>query len=58
LRGKKTSSQVFKEIEPIIEAEKSHKDLDKLTINISLKHMTLEQKIQEAAKPLYLKRYE
>lgn len=58
MRGKKTSSQVFEGIEPIVEAEKSHGDMDKLTIKISLKDMTLEQKIQEASKPLYLKRYE
>jgi len=52
------SPQVFEGIEPIVEVEKSHRDLDKLTIKMRLEDMTLERKIQEASKPLYLKRYE
>jgi hypothetical protein len=52
------SPQVFEGIDPIVEAEKSHTDLDKLPIKIRLEDMTLERKIQEASKPLYLKRYE
>jgi hypothetical protein len=58
LRGKKASSQVFEEIEQKFATEKSHRDLEKLTVKISLKDLTQEMKIQEASKPLYLRRYE
>lgn len=58
MRGKKTGLQVFKEIEQKLEAEKSCKDLEKLTVKISLKDTTHEWRMQEASKPLYLKRYE
>ncbi len=58
MRGKKTSSQVFAEIDKDLKGEESPPDLEKLAIKISLKDMTLEERIQEASKPLYLKRYE
>ena len=52
------SSQVFEEIEKSFEAERSYVDPEEPTVKISLKDMTQEEKIQEASKPLYLKRYE
>jgi len=52
------SSQVFKKIEESLEAEGSYADSEESTVKISLKDMTQEEKIQEAGKPLYLKRYE
>lgn len=58
MRGKKTGLQVFKEIEQKLQAEKSCTDFEKLTVKISLKDTTQEWRMQEASKPLYLKRYE
>lgn len=58
LREKKTSLQLFEEIKQETVVEKDHIALEKLPVKISLKNITLEEKIQEASKPLYLKRYE
>lgn len=58
MREKKTVPQVFEEIEQKLETEKSHIDLEKFTAKINLKDITQEMRIQEASKPLYLKRYE
>lgn len=55
--AKKVSSQVFSDIESKLEIE-SHTCLDKLAVKISLKDMTQAERMQEASKPLYLKRYE
>lgn len=55
---KKMSSQVFEEIEKNFEAKRSYVYPKEPTVKISLKDMTQEEKIQEASKPLYLKRYE
>ncbi len=51
-------SQVFEKIEQNLEVEKDHVDLEKLPFKIRFKDITQEEKIQEASKPLYLKRYE
>jgi len=58
LSGKQTNSLVFKEIELTPKAEEGHVDLKKLEVKMNFKVMTREEKIQEASKPLYLKRYE
>lgn len=58
MSGKRMTSQVFEEIKGNPKAEKNHIDLEQLTAKMSLKDMTQEEKIQEASKPLYLKRYE
>lgn len=52
------SSQVFEKIEKSFKAERSYADSEEPTVKISLKDMTQEEKIHEASKPLYLKRYE
>ncbi len=57
MRGKKTSPQLSERIESIIETEEPV-DLDRLTIKISLKDITLQERVHEASKPLYLRRYE
>jgi len=58
LCGRKTSQLAFKEIEKNFKAEKEHVDWEKLEAKMSFKVMTREEKIQEASKPLYLRRYE
>ena len=58
MSGKKTSTQVFEEIEQNLRAKENRVELEKLTVKISIKDLTQEEKIQEASKPLYLKRYE
>lgn len=58
MRGKKVGSQMLKEIKQSLEAEKDHVSLEKLEAKISIRDMTLEERVQEASKPLYLKRYE
>jgi len=56
LRGKKSSSQLLEGIRNSFEAEKNSV-LEKL-VKISLRDISQEERIQEASKPLYLKRYE
>lgn len=58
LSGKKTSSQVFEEIEQVLKVEENHISLEKLSAKISLQDITREERMQEASKPLFLKRYE
>jgi len=58
LSGKQTNSLIFKEIELTPKDEEGHVDLEKLEVKMNFKVMTREEKIQEASKPLYLKRYE
>ncbi|MGB9134335.1 MAG: hypothetical protein WCC63_01940 [Candidatus Bathyarchaeia archaeon] len=57
MRRKKTSPQLFEDIENCLEAEKNTADLEKL-VKISLRDSSQEERIQEASKPLYLRRYE
>ena len=56
--GKQTGQLALKEIKKNPKAEKEHVDWEKLEAKMSFKVMTREEKIQEASKPLYLKRYE
>jgi hypothetical protein len=58
LQGKKASNLAYKEIEKSFTADKRHFDSEMLDAEIDLKVLTPEEKIQEASKPLYLKRYE
>ncbi|MFP3984801.1 MAG: hypothetical protein ACLFU9_02370 [Candidatus Bathyarchaeia archaeon] len=58
MKEKKASLQIFKEIERNLGAKNSDVVLEKLVVKISLNDMTTEEKIREASKPLYLKRYE
>jgi len=58
LCGKKRGQLALKEIEENLKAEKEHVDWEKLEAKMSFKVMTREEKIQEASKPLYLRRYE
>jgi hypothetical protein len=58
LHGKKASNLAFKEIEKSFTAEKRHFDSEMLDAKMHLKVLTLEEKMHEASKPLYLRRYE
>jgi len=58
LREKKTNSQLLEEIKRNTTAEENNVALEKLQVKISLQDITLEERIQEASKPLYLRRYE
>jgi len=58
LKEKKTNSQLLEEIKRNITAKENNIALEKLQVKISLQDITLEERIQEASKPLYLKRYE
>lgn len=52
------SVQLIEKIEQNLKTEKNYVDAQEQTVKISLKDMTQEERIQEAIKPLYLKRYE
>lgn len=58
MKEKKTNSQLLEEIKRNITAKENNIALEKLQVKISLQDITLEERIQEASKPLYLKRYE
>ncbi len=50
---------MFEEITRNIDTEEGYGDSDEqMTVKISLKETTREERMQEASKPLYLKRYE
>jgi hypothetical protein len=57
VRRKKPSSRLFEDVENCFEVEKTSSDLERL-IKISLKDSSQEERVLEASKPLYLKRYE
>jgi hypothetical protein len=58
MKGKKANSQALEEIEAKLETKKHYLDIEHLSTKISIRDITFEEKIQEACKPLYLKRYE
>lgn len=58
MKEKKTNSQLLEEIKRNITAKENNIALEKLQVKISIQDITLEERIQEASKPLYLKRYE
>jgi len=58
LSRKQTNSLAFKKIKQTPKIEREDIDLEKLEVKMSFKVMTREERIQEANKPLYLKRYE
>jgi len=58
LRRKKTSSQLCEDVENCFEVEENSPDLERLVTKISLRDSSQEERIQEASKPLYLRRYE
>ena len=58
MSGKTMSVQLIEKIKKEIKTERNYVDVQEQTVKISLKDMTQEEKIQEAIKPLYLKRYE
>jgi len=55
---KKSCELAFEEIERNLTAEKGDVDPEISDAKIRRKVLTLEEKIQEASKPLYLRRYE
>jgi hypothetical protein len=56
---KQTNASVLEAIKEDVPPDHgSTVDLEKLAIKLSLRSMTLEEKIRAASKPLYLKRYE
>jgi hypothetical protein len=56
LRRKKTP-ELLEDAENCLEAEKHDADLEKL-VKISLRESSQEERVQEASRPLYLRRYE
>jgi len=57
VRQKKSSPPLFEDVENCFEVEKTSPDLERL-IKISLKDRSQEERVLEASKPLYLRRYE
>ena len=57
VRRKRPSSQLFEDVENCFEVKKNSSDLERL-IKISLRDSSQEERVQEASKPLYLRRYE
>lgn len=57
MKTRKICSQVTEEIKTDAEA-KSSVALDKMVVEMNLKDVKYEDRIQDASKPLYLKRYE
>ncbi|MCW4055190.1 MAG: hypothetical protein NWE82_00235 [Candidatus Bathyarchaeota archaeon] len=57
MRRKKPSSRLSEDVENCFEVENTRSDLERL-IKISLKDSPQEERVLEASKPLYLKRYE
>ncbi len=55
---KKADALVLDAIKKSLTAEKGLIDFEELTVKIRLKDITKEEKIQEASRPLYLRRYE
>ncbi|UCH31862.1 MAG: hypothetical protein JSV05_00185 [Candidatus Bathyarchaeota archaeon] len=58
MRGKKTGSQVLEEIDAKPHSEERYLNVQRFSAKIDIRDITPEQKMQEASKPLYLKRYE
>ena len=58
MHEKKACKLALEEIEKRFTTEKGHVDSEKLDAKMSLKVFTHEERIQEAGKPLYLRRYE
>jgi len=52
------SVQLIEKIEQNLKTEKNYIDVQEQIVKISLKDLTQEEKMREAIKPLYLKRYE
>jgi hypothetical protein len=57
VRRKRPSAQLFENAGNCFEVEKNSSDLERL-IKISLRDSSQEERVQEASKPLYLRRYE
>jgi hypothetical protein len=58
LREKKTSTELLTKIQEEIEADTNLVDWTDIATKIRVKNMTQKERMQEARKPLYLKRYE
>jgi len=58
LSGNQPATLAFRELKRISRAEEQHAQLENTKAKMNLRVMTQEEKIQEASKPLYLKRYE
>jgi hypothetical protein len=58
LHQKKACSPVFKELASKFPAEQEHFELEMLEKKTKVKVLTLEEKMLEASRPLYLRRYE
>ncbi len=58
LHEKKVCNLAFKKVEKDFMAEKGHVNSETLDNKLNVKALTLEEKMQEASKPLYLRRYE
>ncbi|UCG36520.1 MAG: hypothetical protein JSV64_07950 [Candidatus Bathyarchaeota archaeon] len=58
MREKKTSTELLTKIQEEIEADTNLVDWTDIATKIRVKNMTQKERMQEARKPLYLKRYE
>lgn len=58
MSGKKVGLRVLEEIPQTFKIDDVNWDSEKLARKINIKLMTQEEKIREASKPLYLRRYE
>ncbi len=55
---KKANLRTFEEIVQNVKVDELVWDSEKLPLKIRLQSMTQEERVREASKPLYLKRYE
>jgi hypothetical protein len=58
LSRKKANLRTFEEIVQNVKADELVWNSEKLPLKIRLQSMTQEERVREASKPLYLKRYE
>lgn len=58
MSGKKVRSSMVEEAKHYLEEQGELPDFEELVVKVCLRDATLEEKVEEASKPLYLKRYE
>ncbi len=58
MKGKKTASQIFEEVEQSLNDERITSELEKLIVKTDFRRLSQREKKREAGRPLYLLRYE
>jgi hypothetical protein len=58
MKGRKTVSQIFEEIEQSRNDDKIMLELEKLMVKTDFRRLSPKEKKREAGRPLYLLRYE